>query len=319
MAELGEPFEVQLSDLPAFTSQLLVHRGGDALRHAFFTRCGGCSEGAYESLNVGVSQSDLRSNVDQNLTRVARALGVPRERLVLPRETHSPRVFVVRAPHDGDGDGGCLQKLQNERPDCDALVTAERSLALGVYTADCVPLLLYAPAPASKSNSNSSANVSDSATATASGKSGGTGATPTRAAVGAAHAGHAGALAGVVQNVVHELCALSGSSPSDLYVAIGPCIRQASYEVGTDLRERFLAESPANASYFARGRDAEHLQLDLPAYVRSKLLAAGVSASRVDDVGLDTVTRPHDFFSYRRVRLEGNSSFGNQVSCIMLR
>ena len=137
--------------------------------------------------------------------------------------------------------------------------------------------------------------------------------------MGAAHAGHAGALAGVVQNVVNELCALSGSRPSDIYTAIGPCIRQASYEVGNDLRERFLEESPANAAFFAHGRDAEHWQLDMPAYVHSKLLAAGVSASHMDDIGLDTVTRPDDFFSYRRVRLEGKSAFGNQVSCIMLR
>lgn len=306
MAKSEESLDVLLGDLPAFTSKSFAQRGGGALRHAFFTRRGGCSEAAYESLNVSASQSDLAANVDENLARVARALGVPRERLVLPRETHSTRVLVVRDDEDGGG-GGRLQKLLKERPDCDALVTAERSLALGVYTADCVPLLLYAPPSNPSSTGPSIAGASGAC------KSG-----TTRAAVGAAHAGHSGALAGVVQNVVNELCALSGSRPSELYAAIGPCIRQASYEVGSDLRERFLSESPVNASCFAPGRDAEHWQLDLPAYVRSKLLAAGVPSDRVYDVGLDTVTRPDDFFSYRRVRLEGKSAFGNQVSCIML-
>lgn len=101
-----------------------------AIRHAFFTRDGGVSEGVYASLNVGLGSSDAPANVHENRARVARALGVSPAALALPYQVHSPDAAVVRAPW-ADG----------ERPRVDAVVTDVPGLAMAVSTADCTPVL----------------------------------------------------------------------------------------------------------------------------------------------------------------------------------
>jgi YfiH family protein len=101
------------------------------VRHAFFTRDGGVSEGVYASLNVGLGSSDAPDNVHENRARVARALGVAPGALALPYQIHSPDAVVVRAPWGDD-----------ERPRADAVVTDVPGLAMAVSTADCTPVLL---------------------------------------------------------------------------------------------------------------------------------------------------------------------------------
>lgn len=105
-----------------------------AVRHAFFTREGGVSEGLYASLNVGLGSSDRPENVHENRARVARALGVAPAGLALPFQVHSPDAVVVRAPW-GEG----------ERPRADAVVTDVPGLAMAVTTADCTPVLFADP------------------------------------------------------------------------------------------------------------------------------------------------------------------------------
>lgn len=100
------------------------------IRHAFFTREGGVSEGLYASLNVGLGSSDDPANVHENRARVARALGVEPAALALPYQVHSPDAAVVKAPW-GEG----------ERPHADAVVTDVPGLAMAVSTADCTPVL----------------------------------------------------------------------------------------------------------------------------------------------------------------------------------
>ena len=100
------------------------------IRHGFFTRTGGVSQGVYESLNGGVGSNDATGNVTENRARMATALGVAPERLLTPYQIHSPDVIVARTPW-----------THARRPRADALVTRERGLAIGVSTADCGPLL----------------------------------------------------------------------------------------------------------------------------------------------------------------------------------
>ncbi|PLX38454.1 MAG: peptidoglycan editing factor PgeF [Hyphomicrobiales bacterium] len=100
------------------------------VRHGFFTRDGGVSEGLYGSLNIGLASNDEPANVAENRRRVAAALGVEAERLVMPNQVHSPDVAVVDAPW-----------AEGEKPKADAVVTATPGLAIGVTTADCGPVL----------------------------------------------------------------------------------------------------------------------------------------------------------------------------------
>src|SRR6188508_1146287 len=100
------------------------------IRHAFFTRSGGVSQGVYSSLNGGVGSGDAPEKVAENRARMAAALGVSADRLVTPFQIHSSDVVVVQEPWTRDS-----------RPRADAVVTQVPRLAIGVSTADCGPLL----------------------------------------------------------------------------------------------------------------------------------------------------------------------------------
>ena len=104
------------------------------IRHAFFTREGGVSEGIYASLNAGVGSDDDQAKVAENRARMAKALGVTPERFLTAYQIHSPDVVVAEKPWSG-----------TERPHADAIVTREPNLAIGVSTADCGPVLFADP------------------------------------------------------------------------------------------------------------------------------------------------------------------------------
>ena len=106
--------------------------GHAGLRHAFFTRAGGVSEGLYASLNGGLGSNDAPERVAENRARMAGQLGVAPERLVSLYQVHSAEVVTVEAPFA-------------ERPRADAMVTRVPGLALGIATADCGPILFADP------------------------------------------------------------------------------------------------------------------------------------------------------------------------------
>jgi polyphenol oxidase len=100
------------------------------IKHAFFTRQGGVSEGVYASLNGGLGSRDERARVLENRARMAAALGIAHDRFATLYQVHSPDVVIVGADWD-----------QTARPKADALVTRQMSLAIAVSTADCGPVL----------------------------------------------------------------------------------------------------------------------------------------------------------------------------------
>jgi polyphenol oxidase len=104
------------------------------IRHAFFTRQGGVSEGLYASLNGGVGSRDDAGHVAENRARMAAALEVAPHCLLTAYQIHSPQVVVAEAPWPVEA-----------RPRADAIVTRTPGLAIGVSTADCGPILLADP------------------------------------------------------------------------------------------------------------------------------------------------------------------------------
>lgn len=110
--------------------ELSAHAG---MRHAFFTRVGGVSEGLYASLNGGLGSQDAPERVAENRARMCARLGLPPDRLVSLYQVHSAEVVTVEAP------------FAEERPKADAMVTRVPGLALGIATADCGPILFVDP------------------------------------------------------------------------------------------------------------------------------------------------------------------------------
>jgi YfiH family protein len=111
---------IQASSLSALTN----------VRHAFFTREGGVSDGIYASLNGGLGSRDAAENVQENRSRMAAALGVAPARFLTCYQIHSPNVVVADTPW-----------AREATPEADAIVTREVGLAIGVLTADCGPVL----------------------------------------------------------------------------------------------------------------------------------------------------------------------------------
>ncbi|KAA0701211.1 peptidoglycan editing factor PgeF [Neorhizobium sp. P12A] len=110
-------------------SRLLNETSGSSIRHGYFTRDGGVSEGIYRGLNVGLGSNDDREKVDENRRRVAGWFGLPVEKLATVHQIHSPDVITINGDYDGT------------RPQADAMVTATPGIALGVLAADCGPIL----------------------------------------------------------------------------------------------------------------------------------------------------------------------------------
>ncbi len=93
--------------------------------------------------------------------------------------------------------------------------------------------------------------------------------------------------------------------------ALGPTISQANYEVGGDVRDRFVAAHPGNARFFALSPQPGHFLFDLPGAIIARLNAAGVAASAL---GLCTYADPERFFSYRRTTHQGGTDYGRLLS-----
>lgn len=115
--------------VPILTSPALAAL--DGVRHAFFTRAGGVSDGVYASLNSGIGSDDHPDNVTENRSRMAAALGVAPAHLLTAYQIHSPEVVMAEQPW-----------THAQRPRADAIVTRVPGLAIGVSTADCGPVLI---------------------------------------------------------------------------------------------------------------------------------------------------------------------------------
>lgn len=171
---------------------------------------------------------------------------------------------------------------KGERPEGDAAVTATPGVICGVLTADCAPVLL---------------------------------ADPEAGVVGAAHAGWKGALGGIVHSTLFAMQAL-GAEPARMVAVVGPCIAQASYEVGADFEARFEHHDPGSRRFFTEGGQADRRLFDLPAFVLWRLEQAGVGSAAW--TGHDTRAHEALFYSNRRAFLNGEPDFGRLMSAISL-
>lgn len=222
--------------------------------HGFFERSGGVSEGAFASLNTSLVVGDRDEHVHENLRRIREVLGVPEARLHAPTQVHGDRALTL--------DDTTVPSATACEP-ADALLSRAEGQALGVRTADCVPILL---------------------------------ACRTSGWCGAVHAGWRGCAQNIAGKTVRRLFE---AGARDLVAAVGPHISVDSFEVSEDVVTELLAHFPAEG-VVVRGGVRPHV--DLRRLVHLQLEEAGVDASRIDHVHGCTVLEPDSFFSHRRDR-----------------
>jgi YfiH family protein len=238
---------------------------GAEICNGFIGRAGGVSRGAFASMNLSYWVGDDDRAVDSNWERLRRE--VPDLSLVARlNQVHGNVV------HAATRDTAAL------RPAGDGIVTAEPGLILGIFTADCVPILMV---------------------------------DWKRRVAGALHAGWRGVLADIAGAGVRAMEQL-GARASDIGAAMGPSIGQCCFEVNAELGERFTREIAGARSHISTGRPGKAF-IDLHAVVRDQLERAGLAAVNITSVGPCTRCASDRFFSRRAA---GGKTTGLQLSFV---
>ena len=232
------------------------------IKHAFFTRLGGVSNGCFESLNFaeGIGKiRDTEENVMANYAIAANVFGLDKGDICRTYQTHTS--LVEYADEEKRGVGTTKPKFDHG---VDGLVTKEKDLLLSVRTADCVPVLLC---------------------------------DKSKKACAAVHAGWRGTVGGITKNAVDMMTAM-GIKKEDILVAIGPCIGNCCYEVGGEVREEFMSVSPEYSAFFTPMNDKFMLDLTL---ANIKILEnTGIDPENISAADVCTKCNEHHFFSHRR-------------------
>ena len=237
------------------------------LKHCFFSKKNGFSKGVYKSLNCGRGSNDNQINIRKNLFFVSRRMKVSRDRLILMHQTHSNKVIEIK------------KRNYKKKIKCDAMITRLKGIALGVVTADCVPIILY--------------DVKNEI-------------------IGCIHAGWRGAYLDIIKNTVTKIKKMNSNCL--IYACVGPCIAQKSYEVDKIFFKKFLRKSRKNRKYFLTKNRNKKL-FNLRKFVTDKLLEHKI---KVDQVNKNTYSEKSNFFSYRRSIKLVEKDYGRCISTVCM-
>ena len=238
------------------------------VKHCFFSRKGGSSKGIYNSLNCGRGSKDSQKNVIKNLSLVSKKMNVHQKQLTLMHQTHSNKVIIINKKNKN------FKKFNS-----DALITKMKGIALGVVTADCVPIILY--------------DIKNQI-------------------IGCIHAGWRGASSGIIENTIKQFRRLNPKNR--IFAGVGPCIGKKSYEVDINFYKKFISKSKKNTVYLSKKNNEKKL-FDLRKYINDKLIKLNV---KVDHVKRDTFREKSSFFSYRRSQKLQEKDYGRCITVISL-
>ena len=245
------------------------------VQHLFTTRTGGVSSGIYATMNLSFSRGDDPLNVMENYRRIGEVLGTDPEHMVASRQTHTTNIHAVTEKDYGNG----ICRASSYE-DIDGLVTDVPGIALVTYYADCVPLYFV---------------------------------DPVHRAIGLAHSGWRGTVAGMAACMVLYMQEHFHSRPENLVTAIGPSICADCYEIGEEVAEQFRGHFPAEV--LKKGKAPGKYQLDLWQANRSILLNAGVLPEHIAVTDVCTCHNPEYLFSHRA----SHGQRGNLAAFLMLK
>jgi len=202
------------------------------VRHGFTTRVGGVSTGIFESLNLAQRADDEFENVKENYDRVCEVLGISSDDIVCSTQVHGTHIRVVNRDD-------CGKLFTSNTYQADGLISQTPGVALMVFVADCVPVLLY---------------------------------DPVKKVAGAIHAGWRSTVADISGISVEKMKSEFGCSPESIIAAIGPSISKCCFETDSDVPEALLKTLDHKAKrcftqkgnkYFVDLKEANRLMLEL--------------------------------------------------------
>lgn len=233
------------------------------VKHGFSTRKGGVSTGIFSSMNLNFKRGDDPDAVMENYRRMAAALNMRVEDMVLSDQTHTTNVRVITEEDRGKG----ILKPQ-DYSDVDGMITNVPGIVLVTSYADCVPLYFV---------------------------------DPVRKAIGLSHSGWKGTVGHIGQKTVWKMHEVYGSEPKDIVAAIGPSICQSCYEVSDDVAEAFRANFTADeAADILLDKGNGKYQLDLWKANWYVLTNAGILPEHLSVTDLCTACHPDLLWSHRK-------------------
>lgn len=230
---------------------------------AFSTRLGGVSKGDFATMNFSFTRGDNREDVLENYRRMAAALGVDLNRMVLTWQTHTTNVRRVTAEDEGKG----VVRDRDYR-DVDGLITDIPGITLVTFFADCVPLYFL---------------------------------DPVHRAIGLSHSGWRGTVKRMGQVTVDAMKEAFGSRPEDIIACVGPSICKDCYEVGAEVAEEFCGafDEKYHNEILLKKTDGKY-QLDLWKANEIVLTEAGIRKENLAVTNICTYCNPDLLFSHRR-------------------
>ena len=233
------------------------------VKHGFSTRKGGVSTGIFSSMNLNFKRGDDPDAVLENYRRMAAALNMRVEDMVLSDQTHTTNVRVITEEDRGKG----ILRPQ-DYSDVDGMITNVPGIVLVTSYADCVPLYFV---------------------------------DPVRKAIGLSHSGWKGTVGHIGQKTVETMHEVYGSEPKDIVAAIGPSICQSCYEVSDDVAEAFRANFTADeAADILLDKGNGKYQLDLWKANWYVLTDAGILPEHLSVTDLCTACHPDLLWSHRK-------------------
>lgn len=233
------------------------------VKHGFSTRKGGVSTGIFSSMNLNFKRGDDPDAVMENYRRMAAALNMRVEDMVLSDQTHTTNVRVITEEDRGKG----ILRPQ-DYSDVDGMITNVPGIVLVTSYADCVPLYFV---------------------------------DPVRKAIGLSHSGWKGTVGHIGQKTVWKMHEVYGSEPKDIVAAIGPSICQSCYEVSDDVAEAFRANFTADeAADILLDKGNGKYQLDLWKANWYVLTDAGILPEHLSVTDLCTACHPELLWSHRK-------------------
>lgn len=233
------------------------------VKHGFSTRKGGVSTGIFSSMNLNFKRGDDPDAVLENYRRMAAALNMRVEDMVLSDQTHTTNVRVITEEDRGKG----ILRPQ-DYSDVDGMITNVPEIVLVTSYADCVPLYFV---------------------------------DPVRKAIGLSHSGWKGTVGHIGQKTVWKMHEVYGSEPKDIVAAIGPSICQSCYEVSDDVAEAFRANFTADeAADILLDKGNGKYQLDLWKANWYVLTDAGILPEHLSVTDLCTACHPDLLWSHRK-------------------
>ena len=231
--------------------------------HAFSTRLGGVSKGDFATMNFSFTRGDNPDDVLENYRRMAAALGVDRERMVLTWQTHTTNVRRVTEEDEGKG----IVRDRDYR-DVDGLITDIPGITLVTFFADCVPLYFL---------------------------------DPVHKAIGLSHSGWRGTVKRMGQGTVDAMKEAFGTRPEDIIACIGPSICGDCYEVGEEVADEFAdAFHEKYHDVILLKKQNGKYQLDLWKANEIVLKEAGIKGDYLAVTNICTYCNPQLLFSHRR-------------------